>query len=60
MPLRIGFLIIAVSRYLRGAGYFILILDPANQLFTEQWPAPSVTASMEELTAGHISLTPGV
>jgi len=28
------------------AGYLILIPDPANQLFTEQWPAPSVTAWM--------------
>ncbi|MFO8026687.1 MAG: OPT family oligopeptide transporter [Opitutales bacterium] len=28
------------------AGYLILIPDPANQLFTEQWPAPSVTVWM--------------
>ncbi len=28
------------------AGYLILIPDPANQLFTEQWPAPSVAAWM--------------
>jgi uncharacterized oligopeptide transporter (OPT) family protein len=28
------------------AGYLILIPDPARQLFTEQWPAPSVTAWM--------------
>ena len=26
------------------AGYLILLPDPAKQLFTEQWPAPSVTA----------------
>lgn len=28
------------------AGYLILIPNPAEQLFTEQWPAPSVTAWM--------------
>lgn len=26
------------------AGYLLLLPDPARQLFTEQWPAPSVTA----------------
>jgi putative OPT family oligopeptide transporter len=44
------------------AGYLLLIPDPANQLMTEQWPAPSVTAwlSVAELfMKGFGALPPG-
>lgn len=44
------------------AGYLILIPDPATQLFTEQWPAPSVTAWMsvaQLFMSGLDALPPG-
>lgn len=42
------------------AGYLVLIPNPAEQLFTEQWPAPSVTAwkSVAELFMNGLGALP--
>jgi len=45
-----------------SAGYLVLIPDPANQLITEQWPAPAVAqwkAVAELFTQGLGHLPPG-